>query len=63
MTIMPAQTNALNQLPPELYAMDCAMNTLTQVAGAAVQLLQLQCSLLDRISILEEFGAEVPVEF
>jgi len=36
MTTMPAQTNALNQLPSELYADgNAAMNTLNQVAGAA----------------------------
>jgi MFS transporter, DHA2 family, lincomycin resistance protein len=36
MTIMPSQTNAMNQLPPQLYADgSAAMNTLTQVAGAA----------------------------
>jgi MFS transporter, DHA2 family, lincomycin resistance protein len=36
MTTMPAQTNAMNQLPRELYADgSAAMNTLTQVAGAA----------------------------
>ncbi|RKQ18715.1 DHA2 family efflux MFS transporter permease subunit [Oceanobacillus bengalensis] len=36
MTTMPAQTNALNQLPRELYADgSAAMNTLNQVAGAA----------------------------
>ena len=35
MTIMPAQTNAMNQLPPKMYADgSAAMNTLTQVAGA-----------------------------
>lgn len=35
MTTMPAQTNALNQLPRELYADgSAAMNTLNQVAGA-----------------------------
>ena len=36
MTTMPAQTNAMNQLPRELYADgSAAMNTLNQVAGAA----------------------------
>lgn len=35
MTIMPSQTNAMNQLPPRLYADgSAAMNTLTQVGGA-----------------------------
>ena len=35
MTIMPSQTNAMNQLPPGLYADgSAAMNTLTQVGGA-----------------------------
>ncbi|KGM44986.1 hypothetical protein NP83_08415 [Neobacillus niacini] len=34
--MMPAQTNAMNQLPRELYADgSAAMNTLNQVAGAA----------------------------
>ncbi|MEH7225291.1 DHA2 family efflux MFS transporter permease subunit [Bacillus sp. JJ1566] len=36
MVMMPSQTNALNQLPRELYADgSAAMNTLNQVAGAA----------------------------
>lgn len=36
LTTMPSQTNALNQLPRELYADgSAAMNTLNQVAGAA----------------------------
>lgn len=36
MVTMPSQTNALNQLPRELYADgSAAMNTLNQVAGAA----------------------------
>ncbi|NWQ41439.1 DHA2 family efflux MFS transporter permease subunit [Bacillus sp. EB106-08-02-XG196] len=36
MVMMPAQTNAMNQLPHELYADgSAAMNTLNQVAGAA----------------------------
>jgi DHA2 family lincomycin resistance protein-like MFS transporter len=36
MVMMPAQTNAMNQLPRELYADgSAAMNTLNQVAGAA----------------------------
>lgn len=36
MTTMPSQTNAMNQLPRELYADgSAAMNTLNQVAGAA----------------------------
>lgn len=36
MIMMPSQTNALNQLPRELYADgSAAMNTLNQVAGAA----------------------------
>lgn len=35
MTIMPSQTNAMNQLPHQLYADgSAAMNTLTQVGGA-----------------------------
>lgn len=36
MVMMPAQTNGLNQLPPQLYADgSAAMNTLMQVAGSA----------------------------
>ena len=36
MVMIPSQTNALNQLPRELYADgSAAMNTLNQVAGAA----------------------------
>ncbi|WP_279382204.1 DHA2 family efflux MFS transporter permease subunit [Mammaliicoccus sciuri] len=36
MVMMPAQTNGLNQLPPNLYADgSAAMNTLMQVAGSA----------------------------
>ncbi|MDT3995260.1 MFS transporter, partial [Mammaliicoccus fleurettii] len=36
LVMMPAQTNGLNQLPPQLYADgSAAMNTLMQVAGSA----------------------------
>lgn len=64
MTIMPAQTNALNQLPPELYADgSAAMNTLTQVAGAAGTAVAITMFTAGQNKYIEEFGAEVPVEF
>ena len=64
MTIMPAQTNAMNQLPPQLYADgSAAMNTLTQVAGAAGTAVAITLFTAGQNKYIQEFGAEVPVDF
>lgn len=64
MTIMPAQTNALNQLPRHLYADgSAAMNTLTQVAGAAGTALAITLFTVGQNQYIEEFGAAKPAEF
>jgi MFS transporter, DHA2 family, lincomycin resistance protein len=64
MTIMPAQTNAMNQLPPQLYADgSAAMNTLTQVAGAAGTAVAITLFTSGQKSYIAEFGASNPAEF
>ena len=64
MTIMPAQTNALNQLPRHLYADgSAAMNTLTQVAGAAGTALAITLFTVGQNQYIEEFGPANPTEF
>lgn len=64
MTIMPAQTNALNQLPRHLYADgSAAMNTLTQVAGAAGTALAITLFTVGQNKYITEFGAANPAEF
>ena len=64
MTIMPAQTNAMNQLPPQLYADgSAAMNTLTQVAGAAGTAVAITLFTAGQNKYIQEFGAEVPADF
>ena len=64
MTIMPAQTNALNQLPRHLYADgSAAMNTLTQVAGAAGTALAITLFTVGQNKYIEEFGPANPPEF
>lgn len=64
MTIMPAQTNAMNQLPQELYADgSAAMNTLTQVAGAAGTAIAITLFTAGQNSYIAEFGAANPADF
>lgn len=64
MTIMPAQTNALNQLPAQLYADgSAAMNTLTQVAGAAGTALAITLFTAGQNKYIAEFGSANPAEF
>ncbi len=64
MTIMPAQTNAMNQLPPKMYADgSAAMNTLTQVAGASGTAVAITMFTAGKTKYIEENGANVPVDF
>ena len=64
MTIMPAQTNAMNQLPQHLYADgSAAMNTLTQVAGAAGTAIAITLFTAGQNNYIAEFGAANPAEF
>lgn len=64
MTIMPAQTNAMNQLPPQLYADgSAAMNTLAQVAGAAGTAIAITLFTAGQNNYIAEFGAAVPPDF
>ena len=64
MTIMPAQTNAMNQLPKHLYADgSAAINTLNQVAGAAGTALAITLFTAGQKNYIAEFGADNPVEF
>lgn len=64
MTIMPAQTNAMNQLPQHLYADgSAAMNTLTQVAGAAGTAIAITLFTAGQNSYIAEFGAANPADF
>ena len=64
MTIMPAQTHAMNQLPPNLYADgSAAMNTLTQVAGAAGTAIAITLFTAGQKSYIAEFEAASPAEF
>lgn len=64
MTIMPAQTNAMNQLPARLYADgSAAMNTLTQVAGAAGTAIAITLFTAGQKNYIAEFGTSNPPEF
>lgn len=64
MTIMPAQTHAMNQLPPKMYADgSAAMNTLTQVAGASGTAVAITMFTAGKTKYIEENGANVPVDF
>lgn len=64
MVIMPAQTNALNQLPPSLYADgSAAMNTLTQVAGAAGTAVAITLFTAGQNKYIEKFGASAPADY
>ena len=64
MTIMPAQTNAMNTLPAHLYADgSAAMNTLTQVAGAAGTAVAITVFTDGQNSYIAEHGANEPLKF
>ncbi len=64
MTIMPAQTNAMNTLVPRLYADgSAAMNTLTQVAGAAGTAVAITLFTAGQKNYIAEFGAANPADF
>lgn len=64
MTIMPAQTNAMNTLAPKLYADgSAAMNTLNQVAGAAGTALAITLFTAGQKDYIAEFGAANPADF
>ena len=63
MTIMPAQTNAMNQLPPQMYADgSAAMNTLTQVAGALGTAIAITVFTIGTDNYFAEHAQAVPVE-
>lgn len=64
MTIMPAQTNAMNQLPPQKYADgSAAMNTLTQVAGALGTAIAITMFTFGQQDYIQVHGAQVPADF
>ncbi|MGN7477499.1 DHA2 family efflux MFS transporter permease subunit [Solibacillus silvestris] len=64
MTIMPAQTNAMNTLTPKLYADgSAAMNTLTQVAGAAGTAVAITLFTSGQKNYIAEHGAASPADF
>ena len=64
MTIMPAQTNAMNTLVPQLYADgSAAMNTLTQVAGAAGTAVAITLFTAGQKSYIAEHGPQNPADF
>lgn len=64
MTIMPAQTNAMNALPAHLYADgSAALNTLTQVAGAAGTAVAITVFTSGQNSYIAEHGASEPLKF
>ena len=64
MTIMPAQTNAMNALNPQQFADgSAALNTLTQVAGAAGTAVAITMFTFGKNSYIEKHGAANPAEF
>ena len=64
MTIMPAQTNAMNTLVPQLYADgSAAMNTLTQVAGAAGTAVAITLFTAGQNNYIAEHGPQNPADF
>ncbi|HWL25200.1 MAG TPA: DHA2 family efflux MFS transporter permease subunit [Ureibacillus sp.] len=63
MTIMPAQTNAMNQLPPKMYADgSAAMNTLTQVAGALGTAIAITMFTIGQNRYIEINGENAPLD-
>jgi MFS transporter, DHA2 family, lincomycin resistance protein len=64
MTIMPAQTNAMNSLAPQKFADgSAALNTLTQIAGASGTAIAITMFTIGQNNYIKEFGASVPAEF
>ena len=64
MTIMPAQTNAMNSLAPQQFADgSAALNTLTQIAGASGTAVAITMFTIGQNNYIKEFGASVPAEF
>jgi MFS transporter, DHA2 family, lincomycin resistance protein len=64
MTMMPAQTNAMNQLSPKMYADgSAAMNTLTQVAGALGTAIAITMFTIGQNKYIEEHSESVPIDF
>lgn len=64
MTIMPAQTNAMNSLQPQMFADgSAALNTLTQIAGASGTAVAITMFTIGQGSYIEKFGDAVPAAF
>lgn len=64
MTIMPAQTNAMNSLAPQKFADgSAALNTLTQIAGALGTAIAITMFTIGQENYIAKFGAAVPADF
>lgn len=64
MTIMPAQTNAMNSLAPQKFADgSAALNTLTQIAGASGTAVAITMFTIGQGNYIKIFGDAVPSEF
>jgi len=64
MTIMPAQTNAMNSLAPQKFADgSAALNTLTQIAGASGTAIAITMFTIGQGNYIKKFGDAVPSEF
>lgn len=64
MTIMPAQTNAMNSLAPHKFADgSAALNTLTQIAGASGTAVAITMFTIGQQNYIEKFSNALPAEF
>ncbi|MER2107311.1 MAG: DHA2 family efflux MFS transporter permease subunit [Solibacillus sp.] len=64
MTIMPAQTNAMNSLQPQMFADgSAALNTLTQIAGASGTAVAITMFTIGQQNYIEKFNNALPTEF
>ncbi len=64
MTIMPAQTNAMNSLAPQKFADgSAALNTLTQIAGASGTAIAITMFTIGQQNYIEKFSNALPAEF
>ncbi|WP_341321303.1 DHA2 family efflux MFS transporter permease subunit [Solibacillus sp. FSL H8-0523] len=64
MTIMPAQTNAMNSLAPQKFADgSAALNTLTQIAGASGTAIAITMFTIGQQNYIEKFNNALPAEF
>lgn len=64
MTIMPAQTNAMNSLAPQKFADgSAALNTLTQIAGASGTAVAITMFTIGQQNYIEKFSNALPAEF